>query len=173
MMAPRYRDIQNSQVPEGTLDNGIKIKVVCGLVQGVQGPVRDIVTDPEYLDVSIPPGCEFIYPTQKGHTVLAYTIDGRGYFCKEKKPFSYEAEGVNYFDIQREPFIGDGTLVLFEDGEQIMASTENQSLRFLLISGKPLGEPIAWYGPIVMNTQDELRVAFEEFNNGTFIKHKK
>ena len=83
-----------------------------------------------------------------------------------------EGEGANYFDIQREPFIGNGTLVLFEDGEQIMASTEDQPVRFLLISGRPLSEPIAWYGPIVMNTQEELRVAFEEFNNGTFIKHK-
>jgi quercetin 2,3-dioxygenase len=173
MMAPRYRDIKNSQVPEVTLDNGSKIKVICGNVQGVQGPVHDIVTDPEYIDVTVPPGCEFIHPVKKGHTALAYIIDGKGCFCKEKKPFSYEAEGVNYFDIQTDPLIGDGTLVLFEDGDQIMASAEDKGVRFLLISGKPLGEPVAWYGPIVMNTQEELRIAFEEFNNGTFIKHKK
>jgi redox-sensitive bicupin YhaK (pirin superfamily) len=173
MMAPRYRDIKNSQVPEVTLDNGAKIKVICGNVQGVQGPVHDIVTDPEYIDVTVPPGCEFIHPVKKGHTALAYIIDGKGCFCKEKKPFSYEAEGVNYFDIQTDPFIGDGTLVLFEDGDQIMASAEDKGVRFLLISGKPLGEPVAWYGPIVMNTQEELRIAFEEFNNGTFVKHKK
>jgi len=172
MMAPRYRDIKSKQVPEVKLDDGTKIRVICGKVRGVQGPARDIVTDPEYIDVTVPPGSEFVHPTQKGHTVLAYVIDGKGYFCREKKPFSYEAEGVNYFDIQREPFIDNGTLVLFEDGEQIMASTEEQGVRFLLISGKPLGEPIAWYGSIVMNTQEELRIAFEEFNNGTFIKHK-
>jgi quercetin 2,3-dioxygenase len=172
MMAPRYRDIKSKQVPEVKLGDGTKIRVICGRVHDVQGPAQDIVTDPEYIDVTIPPGTEFVHPTQKGHTVLAYVIDGKGYFCKEKKPFSYEAEGANYFDIQRDPFIGNGTLVLFEDGEQIMASTEEQPVRFLLVSGKPLGEPIAWYGPIVMNTQEELRIAFEEFNNGTFIKYK-
>ena len=173
MMAPRYRDIKSKQVPEAKLDDGTKIRVICGRVRGVQGPARDIVTDPEYIDVTIPPGSEFVHPTPKGHTVLAYVIDGKGYFCKEKKPFSYEAEGVNYFDIQREPFVGNGTLVLFEDGEQIMVSTEDQPVRFLLISGKPLGEPIAWYGPIVMNTQEELRIAYDELNRGTFIKAKR
>jgi quercetin 2,3-dioxygenase len=172
MMAPRYRDIKNNQVPEVKLDDGTRIKVICGKVRGIQGPVRDIVTDPEYIDVTVPPGIEFVHPAKKGHTVIAYVIDGKGYFCNEKKPFSYEAEGANYFDIQREPFIGNGTLVLFEDGEQIMASTEDQPVRFLLISGRPIGEPIAWYGPIVMNTQEELRIAFEEFNKGTFIKNE-
>ena len=82
-------------------------------------------------------------------------------------------QSVNYFDMQRDPFIGNGTLVLFDDGDQVMVSTEADPVRFLLISGKPIGEPIAWYGPIVMNTQDELRIAFEEYSNGTFIRHKR
>ena len=94
-------------------------------------------------------------------------------FCKEKKPFSYEVEGKNYFDIERHPFAADGDLVLFADGEEIAVSTETESVRFLLITGKPIGEPVAWYGPIVMNTQEELRIAFEEYEKGTFIKHKK
>ncbi len=105
--------------------------------------------------------------------MFAYVIDGTGCFCNEKRPFSYEIEGANYFDMQTNPFISNRTLVLFEDGDQVMVSTESDSVRFLLISGRPIGEPVAWYGPIVMNTQDELRIAFDEYRNGTFIKHKK
>ena len=173
MMEPRYRDIKSSQVPQVSLGNGAVIKVICGKVEDVVGPARDIVTEPEYIDVTIPPASEFVHHIKKGHTAFAYVIEGKGYFCKEKKPFTYEAQGVNYFDIQRNPFIGNGTLVLFDDEGDLTAITEEQGVRFLLMSGKPFGEPIAWYGPIVMNTQEELRVAFEEYNNGTFIKHRK
>ena len=102
--------------------------------------------------------------------MLAYVIEGKGYFCKEKEPFSYEMEGINYFDMKRDTFMENGDLVLFGDGDQVTVSTEGDHVRFLLISGEPIGEPIAWYGPIVMNTNDELRIAFEEYNNGTFIK---
>jgi redox-sensitive bicupin YhaK (pirin superfamily) len=136
----------------------------------VQGPVRDIVIDPEYLDVTVPAHSEYTHPTKRGHTVFAYAIEGKGYFCTEKNPFAYEAEGVNYFDIQRDPFIGNGSLVLFEDGGQVRVSTEAEPVRFLLISGKPIEEPVAWYGPIVMNTQEELQTAFEEYQRDTFIK---
>lgn len=172
MMDPRYRDVKREQIPEVMLESGSTIRVICGTVRDKKGPVRDIVIDPEYLDVSVPAESEFIHPTKRGYTVFAYVIDGKGYFCKEKNPFTYEAQGVNYFDIQRDPFVGDGVLVLFDDGDEIIAITEDKPIRFLLISGKPIGEPVAWYGPIVMNTQEELRIAFEEFNNGTFIKHK-
>ena len=100
-------------------------------------------------------------------------IEGRGYFCREKNPFSYEVEGRNYFDIKRSPFVADGELVLFTDGEEIVVSAGEEPVRFLLMAGKPIGEPVAWYGPIVMNTQEELRIAFEEYEKGTFIKHRK
>jgi quercetin 2,3-dioxygenase len=173
MMDPRYRDIKRDQIPEVELDNGTKIRIICGNVRNKQGPVRDIIIDPEYMDITIPPRSEYVHPTKRGHTLFAYVIEGKGYFCKEKKPFSYEVEGANYFDIKREPFLGNGDLVLFDDGDQVMVSTEEDPIRFLLISGKPIGEPIAWYGPIVMNTRDELRIAFEEYNNGTFIKTQK
>ena len=139
----------------------------------IQGPVRDIVIEPEYLDITIPAQTTFSHPTKQGNTVLAYVIEGKGYFCKEKKPFSYEVEGINYFDMQREPFVSNGTAVLFEDGDHIEVSTDVDGVRFLLISGKPINEPIAWYGPIVMNTQEELHLAFEEYQNGTFLKHGK
>jgi redox-sensitive bicupin YhaK (pirin superfamily) len=173
MMDPRYREIKGMHIPEITLENGVKIRIICGEVRGKKGPVEDIVIEPEYLDIMIPPGAEFIHEV-KGHcTILAYVIEGKGYFCKEKNPFTYEVEGTNYFDIQRDPFVSKENLVLFDDGNQIIASTENEPVRFLLISGKQIGEPVAWYGPIVMNTQEELKRAFEEYQNGTFIKHKK
>jgi len=173
MMDPRYRDVKREQVPEVALKSGAKIKVICGAVDGKQGPVRDIVIDPEYLDVTIPPQTEFIHPTKRGHTVFAYVIQGQGIFCNEKDPFSYEMEGVNYFDMQRDPFVRNGTLVLFDDGDQVTVSTESGAVRFLFVSGKPIDEPVAWYGPIVMNTEEELRIAFEEYQAGAFIKYKK
>ncbi|TLD41884.1 MAG: Pirin, N-terminal:Pirin, C-terminal [Candidatus Jettenia ecosi] len=173
MTEPRYQDVKSNQIPEAVLENGTKIRIICGKVNGKQGPVRDIIIDPEYIDVTVPARSEFIHPTRHGHTVFAYVIEGKGYFCKEKNPFSYEIEGANYFDIQRDPFISNKTLVLFDDGDQIMVSTEDDAIRFLLISGKPIAEPVAWYGPIVMNTEDELRIAFEEYSHGTFIRHKR
>ena len=118
----------------------------------------------------VPAGTEFTHPTKPGHTVFAYVIEGKGRFCREENPFDYEVEGVNYFDLQRNPFVDNGSLVLFGDGERLVVSTEEEPVRFLLISGKPIGEPVAWYGPIVMNTADELRIAFEEYQNGTFIR---
>lgn len=171
MMSPRYRDVKAAQIPEARLDSGVVIKVVCGRVGSVEGPVRDIVIEPEYLDVSIPSRTEFRHNTPHRHTAFAYVIRGRGYFCKEKNPFTYEVVGDNYFDMKRDPYVGNHSLILFEDGDEIRVFTEDEDVRFLLISGGPITEPIAWYGPIVMNTQEELRIAFEEYQNGTFLKH--
>jgi hypothetical protein len=172
MMDPRYRDIKSSDVPEIVTDLGAKIKIICGSVHGTAGPVKDIITDPEYLDVTVPPHSELSHATRTGYTVFAYVFSGKACFCNERKPFTYEAEGVNYFDYVRESFVSNEMLVLFGDGGSIMVATEDEPVRFLLISGKPLREPVAWYGPIVMNTQEELRIAFEEYQAGTFIKHK-
>ncbi len=170
MMDPRYRGVMSNQIPEVTDPDGTRVKVIAGSVQGAGGPVRDVVTDPEYLDVTVAPGATFTHPTPGGHTVFAYVIGGKGAFCQQKDPYSYEAEGASYFDMERGALIGDGHLVLFGDGDTITVTTEGDPVRFLLISGKPIREPIAWYGPIVMNTQEELRVAFEELRQGTFIK---
>ncbi|MCG6534105.1 MAG: pirin family protein [Syntrophales bacterium LBB04] len=172
MMNPRYRDVKDKQIPEIKLTNGTTIRVISGQVSGMQGPVKDIVIDPEYLDVTVPANSEFRHPTKQGHTVFAYVIDGEGYFCKEKNLFAHDVEGRNYFDGERDPSFGNGTLVLFADGDEILAFTEGHRVRFLLVSGKPIGEPVAWYGPIVMNTNEELRIAFEEYEQGTFIKYK-
>lgn len=171
MMDPRYREVKNEEVPEIIQDNGARIRVICGTVGGTQGPVRDIVTDPEYLDVTLALHSEFVHTTHRGHTVMAYVIDGQGYFCQQEDPYSYEIEGVNYFDLERDRFIDNESLVLLGDGDTMTVSTADEPVRFLLFSGKPIGEPIAWYGPIVMNTQEELRTAFAELQANTFIKH--
>ncbi|MEJ2559393.1 MAG: pirin family protein [Anaerolineae bacterium] len=171
MMDPRYREVKGNEIPEIVQDNGTKIRVICGTVGDTQGPVRDIVTDPEYLDVTLAPHSEFVHPTQRGYTVLAYVIDGQGYFCQQEDPYSYEIEGVNYFDLERDRFIDNESLMLLGDGDTMTVSTADEPVRFLLFSGKPIGEPIAWYGPIVMNTQEELRIAFAELQANTFIKH--
>ncbi|SPF39938.1 Pirin-like protein CC_0481 [Syntrophobacter sp. SbD1] len=173
MMEPRYRDVRGEQIPEVSLDGGVKVKIICGKVRGVQGPVHDIVIDPEYLDVYIPEGSSFTHAIEKGHSAFAYVIEGKGYFDHDLDSFGHEVVGKNYFDIDRQCICDNESLVLYEDGDHVSITAGDEPLRFLLVSGRPLGEPVAWYGPIVMNTQDELRVAFDEYRKGTFIKHKK
>ncbi|MFW9998142.1 MAG: pirin family protein [Candidatus Odinarchaeota archaeon] len=154
MMDPRYREVKKEQIPEITLDGGITIKIICGEVNGTRGPVQDVITDPGYLDVTVPSGSEFKHSVKKGHTVFAYVIEGKGYFDQERELISPE------------------NLVVYDDGNRVKITAVDGSTRFLLISGKPIAEPVAWHGPVVMNTREELRIAFDEYNNGTFIKHK-
>jgi quercetin 2,3-dioxygenase len=156
MMDPRYRDVKRAQVPEVVLGDGVTVRIICGNLGKHTGPVKDIVIDPEYLDVTVPAGAEFTHDTKRGHTVLAYVIGGAGYLDKTKSSL-----------------IKNGTLCLFEDGDRCAIAADKGPMRFLLISGKPINEPVAWYGPIVMNTEEELETAFEEYRNGTFIKHPK
>ncbi|MHA1849833.1 MAG: pirin family protein [Candidatus Thorarchaeota archaeon] len=151
MMHPRYQDIKDSQIPEVETETGAKIRIICGKINGTCGPVTEIVTDPEYMDIIVPPGKEFIHSVKEGHTVFAYVFEGNGYFD--------------------EKLIESDHLVLFEDGDQVVAKAGEKQLRFLLVSGMPLGEPIAWYGPIVMNNKEELETAFQEYRDGSFIKH--
>jgi hypothetical protein len=133
--------------------------------------VRDIVTDPEYLDVFLPAGKSFTHAVRAGHTVFAYVIEGEGYFDQGRDPFDREAVGDNYFDLERPCVCGINTLAVYGLGDAVVVTTQNEAVRFLLVSGKPLKEPVAWYGPIVMNSQEELRAAFEEYQQGTFLKH--
>jgi quercetin 2,3-dioxygenase len=170
MMPPRYRDVKKDTIPEVKLENGTKVKVICGTVNATRGPVKDIVVEPEYLDVSVPAGASFDHPVPFAHNVFAYVIEGSGYFDPGRDSYAYEAEGANYFDFKRECLIGPATLVVWGEGDEVTIRTKEDAVRFLLVSGKPIQEPVAWWGPIVMNTQEELRTAFEEFQNGTFIK---
>jgi len=151
MMEPRYRDITESMTPI-IEDNDAEIKIVCGNYNGDIGPVQDIITKPQYFDIKMPSKSEFTYHFPEKHTVFAYVIEGTGFFDENKDP------------IKRK-----GQLILYDDGKEITIFSEDD-LRFLLVSGKPINEPIAWAGPIVMNTQKELEIAFKEFREGTFLK---
>lgn len=171
MMAPRYRGIKKNEIPQVVTADGAKVRIICGEINSTKGPVQDVMADPEYLDVELPAGKSFTHIVKENHTVFAYVIDGEAYFDHIRKPFAHEAIGENYFDMQAPCPCGDGTLVLYKkSGTHITITTMDRSVRFLLVSGKPLNEPIAWYGPIVMNSQEELRQAFQEYNDGTFIK---
>ncbi len=156
MMDPRYRDIKGKDIPEAVLKNGVRAKVICGSAGGVTGPAKNIIADPEYLDITMPPGSAFEHKTARDYTVFSYTLEGSGHF--------ESGEGK---EVDRE------NLVIFSDGDSVLIKAGMKGLRFLLVSGKPIGEPVAWYGPIVMNTQEELETAFEEYNNGTFLKHRR
>jgi redox-sensitive bicupin YhaK (pirin superfamily) len=172
MMDPRYRDVKREQIPEISLKDGVKVKIICGKVDGTQGPVQDVITDPEYLDVTVPAGVTFNHPVRRGHTVFAYVIKGEAYFDQSRDPYDREVIGTSYFDLKRNCICGNESIILYGDGDEVSMTSDKNTVRFLLVSGKPIGEPVAWYGPIVMNTQEELRVAFEEYQSGTFIKHK-
>jgi len=158
MMPPRYRDVGAADIPEVTLAGGATVKIISGKVNDVQGPIRDIVTKPELLDVALPAGATFTHPVKPGHTAFAYVIEGKGHFGE----FGQTNEAMLH---------GAETVILYQrEGDQVVVQTQNEPARFLFLSGKPLNEPIAWRGPIVMNTSAELSLAFEEFRNGTFVK---
>ncbi len=154
MMNPRYRGIQSDLIPEVSVDENTDVKIICGEIQGIQGPVRDIEVETEYLDITVTPNASIVFPVKAGFKAFAYIIEGEG-----------------YFDSQKKTMIRPEHLIVFDDGEQVEITTERHRVRFLLVSGKPIGEPVAWYGPIVMNTQEELELAFREYNDGTFIKY--
>jgi len=156
MMTPRYRDVKSDQICVVQREDGTKIRVIAGEVDGFQGPVKDVVIDPQYLDVQLPPHSEFIHNIPMSYTIFAYILDG-------------EAK----FDQFHNEVVGKEQIVLYEKNTvgSVKIQTDEQPVRFLLISGKPLNEPIAWNGPIVMNTQEELKTAFEEYRNDTFLKH--
>jgi len=172
MMGPRYRGLTAAEIPEAALERGVRAKVICGEAGGVKGPVQDVVVDPAYFDVAVPPETTFRHPVRRGHKVFAYVVEGEAYFDPERDPFAHEVVGDNYFDMNRRCACGPESLVLYGDGDGVAITTLERPVRFLLVSGKPIGEPVAWYGPIVMNTQEELRVAFEEYEKGTFIKDR-
>ncbi len=152
MMAPRYRDITAAQIPTVELEQGVMVKVIAGTLGSVHGPMDDIVIDPEYFDCTVPAGITFVHQTDPTYTAFIYVIGGKG---------STDGQAIK-----------NGELVLFDQGEQLAVSAAVDDLRFLLLTGKPLNEPVAWRGPIVMNTQDELETAFQEYREGTFIKNQ-
>ena len=155
MCAPRYRDVTAAMIPTVTTTDGAVIRIICGRVGETAGPVEDITIAPQYLDITVPAGADFSHPTRPGDTVVAYVIDGSASFTPDKDSES-----------------GNCSLLVFSDGDRLAVRTANQPVRFLLFSGRPLREPVAWRGPIVMNTEEELQTAFREYHEGTFLKHR-
>ena len=174
MEMPAYRGLRANGIPVVKTSDGGEVKVVAGSFDGVEGPVREIPVDPTYLDVTIPNGSEFYLPTRKGHTVFAQAIEGAGLFDPYGAPQDLGAPLTPRSAVVPTAFsrARAGETVLFGDGDRVQIRAEGEALRFLLVAGRPLHEPVAWYGPIVMNTQDEIREAARDLERGTFIRSK-
>tara|TARA_Y100000758_G_scaffold282503_1_gene230726 strand:+ start:3256 stop:4161 length:906 start_codon:yes stop_codon:yes gene_type:complete len=171
MTAPRYQDVQTTDIPEITDDDGTKARVICGTFWGQKGPVEGINADPRYLDIAIPPGGRKILPVETDRHAFAYIFAGAGTFRDASAPQSVKTEHLDLSgEVSREE-MGNRSLVLFDNGNEVTVQAGAQGIRFLLVSGRPLEEPVAWRGPIVMNTQEELQQAFSELQNGSFIRN--
>jgi len=165
MTAPRYQDIAAKDIPAITDDDGTHVRVITGEFWGKKGPVVGVAADPRYLDVSVPPGQRKRIAIDRAHQAFAYVFAGSGTFRDASDPRGVLNELTN----QRDP-VGNRSLVLFDRGDEIVVQAGDEGIHFLLVSGRPIEEPVAWHGPIVMNTQEELQQAFSELRNGTFIK---
>ena len=171
MTAPRYQDVKAAEIPEVTDDDGTHVRVVCGQFWGQKGPVEGVAADPRYLDITVPAGKRKTLKVEVERHAFAYVFEGDGKFAYGSQPLGVLSEKqVDGEDILfREP-VGDRSLILFDRGDEVTVQAGDNGIRFLLVSGKPIEEPVAWYGPIVMNTQAELQQAVSELRNCTFIK---
>ncbi len=173
MMAPRYQEVKARDIPEITDDDGTRVRVVCGSFWNARGPVDGIAADPIYLDVSVPPGQKRSLPVETTRHSFAYVFAGSGKFCNASGPLEVPTESVGWADTKPPSEASDRSLILFDRGDEVMVHAGEDGIRFLLVSGQPLQEPVAWYGPIVMNTQEQLREAFSELEKGTFLRSNK
>jgi len=171
MTTPRYQEVQSKDVPEVTDDDGTRVRVICGSMWGNKGPVDGIATNPSYLDIFVPPGTRKTLPVETQLHAFAYIFEGDGKFRGASEPMAAPTEVVGGGNEAPATQVGNRTLVLFDRGDEVMVEAGEKGMRFLLVSGKPLEEPVAWHGPIVMNTQEQLKQAFEEYRDGTFLKH--
>jgi redox-sensitive bicupin YhaK (pirin superfamily) len=172
MTHPRYQDISARDIPEVTDDDGTHVRIVVGDFWGKTGPVEGVAADPRYLDISVPPNRTKRIPVESSRHAFAYVFAGSGSFRDASGPRAVQTELVGVSDETRPSMAGNRSLVLFDSGDEITVTAGDEGIRFLLVSGRPLEEPVAWYGPIVMNTKDELRQAYSELQNGTFIKQR-
>jgi hypothetical protein len=171
LTAPRYQDIKAAQIPEVVDDDGTRVRVVCGDFWGRRGPIDGVAADPRYLDVSVPPGKRKTLPVEVGRHAFAYVFDGSGSFDAASQPFGVlteKTDGTNEIIVREQT--GNRSLVLFDSGDEVTVQAGEHGIRFLLVSGKPIEEPVAWHGPIVMNTEAELQQAFNELRKGTFVR---
>jgi redox-sensitive bicupin YhaK (pirin superfamily) len=172
MTAPRYQDVKTAEIPEIVDDDGTRVRVVCGGFWGKRGPVEGVAAEPRYLDIWVPPGLRKTLPVETERHAFAYVFEGSGSFRGASQPFGVLTEKeIDGTEIVRRESTGNRSLVEFDSGDQVVVQAGEAGIRFLLVSGKPLQEPVAWYGPIVMNTQAELKQALRELQDGTFIKN--
>jgi redox-sensitive bicupin YhaK (pirin superfamily) len=170
MTRPRYQDIVAKDIPEITDDDGTAVRVICGNFWGKSGPVEGVAADPRYLDVSVPPGRRKTLPVEASSHAFAYVFEGGGNFRDASQPLPVKTEQVGDTVGRTNGDAENRSLVLFDTGSEVTVQAGEKGIRFLLVSGKPIEEPVAWYGPIVMNTPEELREAWAELKDGTFIK---
>jgi redox-sensitive bicupin YhaK (pirin superfamily) len=172
MTKPRYQDIKANAIPQIVDDDGTIVRVVTGDFWGKKGPVEGGAVDPRYLDVFVPPGKRKALKVEVDRHAFAYVFEGSGSFSGASQPFGVltEKQAADGSEITVRETAGNRSLVLFDTGDEVVVQAGDQGIRFLLVSGRPLEEPVAWHGPIVMNTQDELRTAVNELRTGTFIK---
>jgi len=171
MTPPRYQEVKAPEIPLVTDDDGTGVRIVCGSFWGKKGPVDGIAADPMYLDISVPPGKRKVFPIETSRHAFAYVFAGDGKFGNASAPLAVRTEGVGVASTAPPSEAADNrSLVLFDQGDELSVQAGEEGIRFLLVSGKPLEEPVAWYGPIVMNTQAQLREAFDELEQGTFLK---
>jgi len=170
MTKPRYQDVASKDVPEITDDDGTRVRVICGTFWGKSGPVDGIAADPRYLDVYVPPLARKTLPVELGRHAFAYVFDGSGAFRDASAPQAVKTELAGKDDAVYTRPTADRSLVLFGSGDEVTLQAGDRGIRFLLVSGQPIEEPVAWYGPIVMNTEAQLEQAYAELQAGTFIK---
>ena len=169
MTAPRYQEVKAQDVPVAVDDDGTQARIVCGSFWGKRGPVDQIAADPIYLDISVPPGKRKTLPIETSRHAFAYDFSGAGKFCNASGPLAVPTEPVGWMETVPPELADNRSLILFDRGDEVVVHAGEDGIRFLLVSGKPLEEPVAWYGPIVMNTQEQLRQAFEELREGRFL----
>jgi redox-sensitive bicupin YhaK (pirin superfamily) len=175
MTAPRYQDVVARDVAEVTDDDGTRVRIICGNFWGKRGPVDGIAADPRYLDISVPAGRRKVLPVATDNHAFAYVFDGSGTFRDASAPTGVLTERVGTSDAVARASVGEmgnRSLVLFDRGDEVVVQAGDAGIRFLLVSGRPIEEPVAWYGPIVMNTEEQLRQAYAELQDGTFIKQR-
>jgi len=170
MTRPRYQDVSGKDVPEVVDDDGTRVRVVCGTFWGKTGPVEGVAADPRYIDVSVPPGVRKRLPVEMSRHAFAYVFAGTGSFRDASEPRAVRTDIIGGDGEAVPDRVGNRSLVLFDSGDEVTVQAGDEGIRFLLVSGRPLEEPVAWYGPIVMNTRAELQQAFDDLNRGTFIK---
>jgi redox-sensitive bicupin YhaK (pirin superfamily) len=172
MAAPRYQDVKAAEIPEIVDDDGTRVRVVCGDFWGRRGPVDGVAAEPRYLDIWVPPGVRKSLAVETERHAFAYVFEGSGSFRGASQPFGVLTEKeIDGTEIVRRESTGNRSLVEFDSGDEVVVQAGDAGIRFLLVSGKPLQEPVAWYGPIVMNSQAELKQALRELQDGTFIKN--